>query len=188
MGPKRMREPRTDRWPTILYLRRVRSLFEAWFGNIARVLEPGVGFYIWGGFSKHRKLSQRSWKANGLYFSAAIIWDKNATQSWSGKLFNGRSRMGVLAVWRERAGPQYFGPAQPNRPLERQEDPARNNLKHLTGKQRELAVKAMQYSVLRHGDNVAMIWSCGGSGIRPLIAAGQTRTQSVPDGTSIRVL
>ena len=24
-------------------------LLDAWFGNIARVLEPGRSFYIWGG-------------------------------------------------------------------------------------------------------------------------------------------
>jgi hypothetical protein len=27
------------------------KLLAAWFGNIARVLEPGRGFYIWGGYS-----------------------------------------------------------------------------------------------------------------------------------------
>jgi DNA modification methylase len=26
-------------------------LLDAWFGNIARVLDPGRGFYIWGGFT-----------------------------------------------------------------------------------------------------------------------------------------
>ena len=27
------------------------KLLDAWFGNIARVLIPGGGFYIWGGYA-----------------------------------------------------------------------------------------------------------------------------------------
>ena len=50
-------------------------LLEAWFGNIARVLEPGRSFYIWGGFSNIANYPPVLAKA-GLYFSQAIIWDK----------------------------------------------------------------------------------------------------------------
>src|SRR5262249_6348560 len=50
-------------------------LLGAWFGNIGRVLEPGRGFYIWGGYSNAANYP-RALKANGLYFSQAIVWDK----------------------------------------------------------------------------------------------------------------
>ncbi len=50
-------------------------LLHAWFGNIARVLEPGRGFYIWGGYANCANYPPVL-KACGLYFSQAIIWDK----------------------------------------------------------------------------------------------------------------
>lgn len=51
------------------------GLLHAWFGNIARVLEPGRGFYIWGGYANCANYPPVL-KAVGLYFSQAIIWDK----------------------------------------------------------------------------------------------------------------
>ncbi|MCC7291483.1 MAG: ParB N-terminal domain-containing protein [Phycisphaerales bacterium] len=50
-------------------------LLAAWFGNIARVLEPGRAFYIWGGYANVGNYPPVL-KATGLYFSQAIIWDK----------------------------------------------------------------------------------------------------------------
>lgn len=50
-------------------------LLAAWFGNIARVLLPGRGFYIWGGYANCANYPPVL-KATGLYFSQAIIWDK----------------------------------------------------------------------------------------------------------------
>src|SRR5262249_53317661 len=50
-------------------------LLHAWFGNIARVLEPGRSFYLWGGYSNCGNYPPVL-KAVGLYFSQAIIWDK----------------------------------------------------------------------------------------------------------------
>ena len=51
------------------------ELLAAWFGNIARVLLPGRGFYIWGGYANCANYPP-ALKANGLYFSQSIIWDK----------------------------------------------------------------------------------------------------------------
>ena len=42
---------------------------------MARVLLPGRGFYIWGGYANMRQLPAVL-KAHELYFSQAIIWDK----------------------------------------------------------------------------------------------------------------
>ena len=51
------------------------QLLHAWFGNMARVLEPGRSLYIWGGYANVGNYPPVS-KACGLYFSQAIIWDK----------------------------------------------------------------------------------------------------------------
>jgi len=51
------------------------QLLAAWFGNIARVLEPGRAFYIWGGYANCANYPPVL-KATGLYFSQAIIWVK----------------------------------------------------------------------------------------------------------------
>jgi DNA modification methylase len=50
-------------------------LLDAWFGNIARVLDPGRGFYIWGGYANCGNYPPFL-KKHELYFSQAIIWDK----------------------------------------------------------------------------------------------------------------
>src|ERR1700722_16879137 len=47
----------------------------AWFGNIARVLEPGRAAYIWGGYANIANYPP-ALKASGLYFSQTIIWVK----------------------------------------------------------------------------------------------------------------
>ena len=50
-------------------------MLHAWFGQVARVLEPGRSFYIWGG---HPNLGNYPpvLKAHGLYFSQGIVWCK----------------------------------------------------------------------------------------------------------------
>jgi DNA modification methylase len=50
-------------------------LLHAWFGNMARVLEPGRTLYIWGGYANCGNYPPVL-KACGLYFSQAIIWVK----------------------------------------------------------------------------------------------------------------
>jgi ParB-like chromosome segregation protein Spo0J len=51
------------------------QLLHDWFGNLARVLLPGRGFYIWGGYANCANYPP-ALKASGLYFSQSIIWDK----------------------------------------------------------------------------------------------------------------
>jgi DNA modification methylase len=50
-------------------------LLDAWFGNIARVLEPGRAFYIWGGYANLGNYPPML-KQHDLYFSQGIVWDK----------------------------------------------------------------------------------------------------------------
>jgi hypothetical protein len=51
------------------------KMLHAWFGNLARVLLPGRGFYIWGGYANVANYPPVL-KAMGLYFSQALIWNK----------------------------------------------------------------------------------------------------------------
>jgi DNA modification methylase len=51
------------------------KLLAAWFGNIARVLAPGRGFYVWGGYANCANYPPVL-TTTGLYFSQAIIWVK----------------------------------------------------------------------------------------------------------------
>jgi len=57
-------------------------LLRAWFGNITRVLEPGRGFYIWGGYSNIWNYPN-ALKESELYFSQMIIWLKYSSLSFS---------------------------------------------------------------------------------------------------------
>jgi DNA modification methylase len=51
-------------------------MLAAWFGNLARVLDPGRGFYIWGGYANLINYPPALKTAN-LYFSQGIIWVKD---------------------------------------------------------------------------------------------------------------
>jgi hypothetical protein len=50
-------------------------LLHAWFGNMARVLDPGRSFYVWGGYANLGNYPPVL-KASGMYFSQGIVWDK----------------------------------------------------------------------------------------------------------------
>ena len=50
-------------------------LLHAWFGQMARVLLPGHGFYIWGGYANLGNCPPLL-KEHKLYFSQGIVWDK----------------------------------------------------------------------------------------------------------------
>jgi len=82
-------------------------LLAAWFGNMARVLEPGRGFYIWGGYANCANYPPVL-KANGLYFSQAIIWVKEHP------VLTRKDFMGAFEIsfygWREGAAHVYLGP------------------------------------------------------------------------------
>ena len=50
-------------------------LLKAWFSQISRVLLPGRSFFIWGGYANLGNYPP-ALKSCGLYFSQAIVWDK----------------------------------------------------------------------------------------------------------------
>ncbi len=141
-------------------------LLAAWFGNIARVLIPGGGFYVWGGYANLGNYPP-ALKASGLYFSQAIIWHKMHP------VLTRKDYMGdhewCMYGWREGAAHRFYGPNNIPDVWSVKKVPP-NLMEHLTCKPVELAVRAIQYSS-RPGENVLDLF--GGSG-STLIGAERT--------------
>ena len=133
------------------------GMLAAWFGNIARVLLPGRGFYVWGGYSNCGNYPP-ALKAAGLYFSQAIIWDKQ----WA--VLTRKDYLGAhewcFYGWREGAAHEYFGPNNAT-DLWQIRKVTPQLMEHLTQKPTELASRAILYSS-RRGENVLDLF--GGSG------------------------
>ncbi len=141
-------------------------LLDAWFGNITRVLVPGRGFYIWGGYANLGNYPPYL-KKHGLYFSQSIVWDKQHP------VLTRKDMMGCFELafygWKEGAAHQFLGPNNAT-DLWHVKKVNPQSMVHLTEKPVELAVRALQYSS-RTGENVLDLF--GGSG-STLIAAQQT--------------
>jgi DNA modification methylase len=145
-------------------------LLHAWFGNLARVLDPGRSFYIWGGYANCANYPPVL-KACGLYFSQAIIWTKEHPVL-TRKDFMGNHEW-CFYGWRSGAAHRFFGPDNATDVWSvKKVNP--QNMIHLTEKPVELAARAIQYSS-RSGEKVLDLF--GGSG-STLIAAEQTGRQS----------
>jgi len=142
------------------------ELLDAWFGNMARVLLPGRGFYIWGGYANLGNYPPFL-KKHELYFSQGIVWDKQHP------VLTRKDFMGAFEIcfygWREGAAHLYLGPNNAT-DLWHVKKVNPQSMVHLTEKPVELAVRAIQYSS-RQGENVLDLF--GGSG-STLIAAEQT--------------
>ena len=141
-------------------------LLDAWFGNASRVLEPGRGFYIWGGYANCANYPPFL-KQHGLYFSQAIIWDKQHPVL-TRKDFMGAHEW-CFYGWKDGAAHLFLGPNNVT-DLWHVKKVTPQSMVHLTEKPVELAVLAMQYSS-RNGENVLDLF--GGSG-STLIGAQQT--------------
>ncbi len=142
------------------------QMLDAWFGNMARVLVPGRGFYIWGGYANCGNYPPVL-KSKELYFSQAIIWVKEHPVL-TRKDFMGNHEW-CFYGWKLGAAHHFLGP---NNAVDvwsvKKVNP--QSMIHLTEKPVELATRAMQYSS-RAGENVIDLF--GGSG-STLIAAEQT--------------
>ncbi|MDZ4689073.1 MAG: DNA modification methylase [Planctomycetaceae bacterium] len=142
------------------------KLLDAWFGNISRVLEPGRGFFIWGGYANCGNYPPFL-KKHELYFAQAIIWVKGHPVL-TRKDFMGNHEW-CFYGWKEGAAHKYYGPNNATDVWSvKKVNP--QSMVHLTEKPVELAVRAMQFSSLL-GENVLDLF--GGSG-STLIAAEQT--------------
>jgi len=143
------------------------TLLRAWFNNIARVLDPGRAAYIWGGYANCSNYPAAIREA-GLYFSQAIIWDKQHPVL-TRKDFMGAHEW-CFYCWREGAAHKFYGPNNAT-DLWHVKKVNPQSMVHLTEKPVELAVLAIQYSS-QPGENVLDLF--GGSG-STLIACEQTR-------------
>jgi len=136
--------------------RRVRRLLRAWFGNLARVLLPGRGFYIWVATPTSGKLPAGTGRVRPVLLAGHHL-DKQhpvltARTTWG--------RTSVLLRLAGRAAHQFFRPEQRHRPVEHQEgQPA--DMVHLTEKPVRVGRRALAYSS-RRGENVLDLF--GGSG------------------------
>ncbi|CAN5265239.1 DNA modification methylase [soil metagenome] len=145
-------------------------LLDAWFGNMARVLMPGRGFYIWGGYANLGNYPPYL-KKHGLYFSQGIVWDKQHPVL-TRKDFMGAFELAFYG-WKEGAGHLFLGPNNA-RDLWQVKKVNPQSMIHLTEKPVELATRAMQFSS-REGENVLDLF--GGSG-STLIAAEQANRKA----------
>ncbi|MBT5610100.1 MAG: ParB N-terminal domain-containing protein [Lentisphaerae bacterium] len=141
-------------------------LLDAWFGNIARVLLPGHGFYIWGGYANCGNYPPFL-KKHKLYFSQAVIWDKQHPVL-TRKDFMGAHEW-CFYGWREGAAHRFFGPNNAT-DLWHIKKVNPQSMIHLTEKPVTLAVQAIQFSS-KSGENVLDLF--GGSG-STLIGCEQT--------------
>jgi len=142
------------------------KMLEAWFGNIARVLKPGGGFYIWGGYANCGNYPPVL-KRHELYFAQAVIWVKEHPVL-TRKDFMGNHEW-CFYGWKEGAAHRFFGPANvPDVWSIKKVNP--QSMVHLTEKPVELARRAIEFSS-RPGENVLDLF--GGSG-STLIAAEMT--------------
>jgi DNA modification methylase len=140
-------------------------LLHEWFGNLARVLEPGRAFYVWGGYTNCGTYPPVL-QAYNLYFSQAIIWVKNHP------VLTRKDLMGdhewAFYGWRQGAAHKFFGPDNATDVWSiKKVNP--QSMVHLTEKPVALAARALEYSS-RAGENVLDLF--GGSG-STLIAAEQ---------------
>jgi DNA modification methylase len=140
-------------------------LLDAWFGNMTRVLEPGRGFYIWGGYANIANYPAVL-KAHDLYMSQTIIWDKQHP------VLTRKDYMGAhewcFYGWKLGSAHQFFGPNNAT-DLWAVKKVNPQSMVHLTEKPVDLAARALQYSS-RPGENVLDLF--GGSG-STVIAAEQ---------------
>ena len=141
-------------------------LLDAWFGNIARVLDPGRALYCWGGYANCANYPAYL-KKHGLYFSQAIIWVKEHPVL-TRKDFMGNHEW-CFYCWKEGSADVYPGPNNAT-DVWSVKKVSPQSMVHLTEKPVELAIRAMQYSS-RPEENVLDLF--GGSG-STLIAAEQT--------------
>src|SRR5262249_25742334 len=142
----------------------------ACFGNGARLRAPGRAFYIWGGYVNCAN-SPPVLAAAGLYFSQAIIWDKQHPVL-TRKDFMGAHEW-CFYGWREGAAHEFFGPNNAT-DLWAVKKVTPQGMVHLTEKPVELASRAILYS-WRRGENVLDL--CGGSG-STLIACEDTERRA----------
>ena len=155
-------------------------LLMAWFGNMSRVLVPGGGLYIWGGYANVANYPPVL-KACGLYFSQAIIWDKQHP------VLTRKDYMGAhewcFYGWKEGAAHHFYGPNNAT-DLWAIKKVNPQCMIHLTEKPVELAARAIEYSSQARRERPGPVRR---QRIHPH-RRGADRPQGVPDGARSTLL
>jgi DNA modification methylase len=133
---------------------------------MSRVLEPGRGFFVWGGYANLGNYPPHL-RNHQLYFSQAIVWDKQHPVL-TRKDFLGCFELAFYG-WKEGAAHRFYGPNNVPDLWHVKKVPPQQ-MEHLTQKCVELAERAMQYSTVP-GEHVLDLF--GGSG-STLIGAERT--------------
>ena len=142
------------------------NLLVKWFAQVARVLEPGRAFYIWGDYLNWPNYCP-ALAQSGLYFHQGITWVKHHPVLGRTDMMNDCEH--CWYGWKEGASHEWIGANNVSNVWEvKKVNPA--NMVHITEKPVELAERAILYSS-RAGENVLDLF--GGSG-STLIAAEKT--------------
>ena len=145
-------------------------LLDRWFGNMARVLQPGGSFVIWAGYANLSNYPPFL-KKHGLYFSQGIVWDKQHP------VLTRKDFMGCFELafygWKEGAAHRFFGPRNAQ-DLWHVKKVNPQHMVHLTEKPVELAVRTIQFCSCP-GEHVLDPFAGSGS---TLIAAEQTNRRA----------
>lgn len=143
-----------------------QRLLDAWFGTIARLLQPGRSFYIWGGYANCGNYPPVL-KRHKLHFAQTIIWLKEHPVL-TRKDFMGNHEW-CFYGWKEGAAHKFLGPKNVTDVWSVKKVNSQSMI-HLTEKPSELARRAIEYSSWR-GENILDLFAGSGS---TLIAAEQT--------------
>ena len=137
-----------------------------WFSNIARVLDPGRSFYIWGGYGNYIKFHS-ALKTAGLHLAQPIIWVKQIPVVSHGADFMFYHEW-CFYGWKQKEGytHKFFAPKGTGDVWNITVSAMTKRL-HLTEKPVEIPSRAISYST-EQGENVLDLF--GGSG-STLIAA-----------------
>ncbi len=150
-----------------------QTLLHYWFIGMARALEPGCAFYIWGGYSNITNYPGAI-RVAGLYYSQAIIWVKG-TSVFTRKDFMGQHEI-CFYGWKETVKGtgrhRFMGPNNITDVWSVANVP-RKQMIHLTEKPVEIPARAISYSS-KEGDKVLDLF--GGSG-STLVAAEELNRQ-----------
>jgi len=135
-----------------------RRLLRAWFGQMARVLEPGGAWYIYGGYESGPSNCPPVLEECGLYFSQTIIWVKEHPVL-TRKDYMGNHEM-CFYGWPQGAGHSFYGPRNLSDVWSVKKVSPKKMI-HLTEKPVDLGRRAVHYSS-HPGGNVLDLF--GGSG------------------------
>ena len=156
------------------------EMLQAWFGNMTRVLLPGRGFYIWGGYANIANYPAVL-KAHELVYEPNDYLGQAASSPDPQGLY-GRARMVFLRVETRRRAP-VLRPQQCHRPMGHQESQSAIH-DPLDGKTRRTGDAGDGVFFPARRKRFGFVWRIG----LDLDRRGNDRAEGVPHGTGSALL